>query len=412
MKLTKTAWRNLWRRKRRTIITGVSVGFGVWLSATFTGMGDYMYTNMINTSASMGYGHVTVEALGFNQTPNLDKKIRAANTVREKVLRMPGVTDAMVRIMGQAMFASAAKSIGGAFIAIDPATESPEHNLLMRSIIQGKLFSGTGGRGIVIGSKMAEKLKLRLGKKLVYTATDANGEIVSEIARVSGIFKTGSPEIDGGMALLPIDSVRAALHYGPDDASLVAIMIDDQRRAAMIGDGVRAAVGSPDREILTWGETQRELAGLIRIDRSANYLSQFLVGLVIAAGILNTLLMSVLERSREFGIMMAVGMSPRTLFRLVVLESFWMAVIGLIIGVIITTPWYLYLANVGLDFSGMTGDDYTAAGVIFDPLVRVRLFKESVIAILAGVFSLTMLSGLYPAWRAGRIPPVESLRTI
>ena len=412
MKLGSMAWRNLWRRKRRTLITAISIGFGVMLAVTFTGSGDYWYTNMINAGATMGLGHITIEPHGYNQTPSLDKRLLNAGQIRKHVLTMRGVSNAIVRIMGQAMFASASKTIGGMFLAVDPSQESPDQNLLLRSLIQGQLFPGTDGRGIVVGSKMAKKLNLRIGKKLVYTTTDVSGEIVSEIARVTGIFKTGVGQVDGALVLLPINSVRAILHYDDEDATLLAITVNDQRYAERIRDKIAAAVGNPLREVLTWKQTQTELAGIITMDKSGNYITQVLIGLLIAAGILNTLLMSVLERTREFGVMMAVGMSPATLFKLVLVESFWLALIGLAVGIIITAPWYAYLHYVGLDFSGAIGKDYSAGGVLVDPIFRIRLYKESIIAILAGVFSLTLLSGIYPAWRAGRTPPVESLKAI
>ena len=412
MKFGKMAWRNLWRRKRRTLITGFSIGFGVLLSVTFTGTGDYGYTNMINAGASMGFGHVTIEPRDYNQTPALDKRLLKTEQIREQVLTMPGISDAVVRIMGQAMFASASKTVGGMFMAVDPAQESTEQNLLLRSLVQGQLFPQADGRGVVIGNKMAEKLNLRIGKKLVYTTTDVSGEIVSEIARVAGIFKTGVIEVDGSMVLLPINSVRTTLHYDSQDATLVSVIINDQRYSEEMRDKIDAMVGNPRREVLTWKQTQSELAGIITMDKSGNYIMQILIGLLIAAGILNTLLMSVLERSREFGVMMAIGMSPKTLFKLVLVESFWLALIGLVLGIIITIPWYAYLHYVGLDFSGAIGEDYSAGGVLVDPLIRIRLFKESIIAILAGIFSLTLLSGIYPAWRAGHTPPVESLRAM
>lgn len=412
MKLGSMAWRNLWRRKRRTLITAISIGFGVMLAVTFTGSGDYWYTNMINAGATMGLGHITVEPHGYNQTPSLDKRLLNAGQIRKHVLTMPGVSNAIVRIMGQAMFASASKTIGGMFLAVDPSQESPDQNLLLRSLIQGQLFPGADGRGIVVGSKMAKKLNLRIGKKLVYTTTDVSGEIVSEIARVTGIFETGVSEVDGALVLLPINSVRAILHYDDEDATLVAVTVNDQRYAERIRDKIAVAVGNPLREVLTWKQTQTELAGIITMDKSGNYITQILIGLLIAAGILNTLLMSVLERTREFGVMMAVGMSPATLFKLVLVESFWLALIGLAVGIIITAPWYAYLHYVGLDLSGAIGKDYSAGGVLVDPIFRIRLYKESIIAILAGVFSLTLLSGIYPAWRAGRTPPVESLKAI
>lgn len=412
MNIHKMAWRNLWRRKRRTYITIISIGFGVLLSATFTGMADDSYRKMINTSATMGLGHITVEPSGYNETPALDKRIFNTNRVKDTILRIPGVKYANIRIMGQAMLASANKSIGGVFIGIDPGMETGGHNLFIRSIIEGQLFTGTDSPGAIVGNKVAEKLGIGINKKLVYTTTDVNGEIISEMARVTGIFQTGVSEVDGSMILLPIDRVRATLGYGSADATLISIVIEDQRRTSRMRNIIDSAVGTPDTEVLSWKETQSELASIISIDKAGNRIIQVLLGLLIAAGILNTLLMSVMERTREFGVMMAVGMSPFTLFRLVIMESIWFGILGLILGAIITSPWYTFLYYHGIDFSGMVGNDYSASGVLIDPLMKIRLYKESAAGIMAGVFTLTILSGIYPAWRAGMVPPIESLKTI
>lgn len=411
MQMMKLAWRNLWRSKRRTLITAFSIGFGVLLSVTFTGTGDYAYTNMIDAGASMGYGHVTIEPVGYNRTPTLDKRIGDTDALRQTALAQPEAKAAIVRILGQGMFATASKSIGGSFFGIDPAAERPAYNLLLRSLVKGKMFAGPDGRGVVIGSRMAAHLNLDLGKKLVYTTTDASGEIVSEAARVSGIFHTGIMDVDGSVVMLPIDRLRHVLGYKRDEATMVAVMLDDQRRARGLRDLLQREAGN-GVAVLDWRQTQPDLAGIINIDRSSNYISQLLIGLLIAAGILNTLLMSVLERRREFGVMMAIGMSPGQLFRLIMTESFWLACIGLLLGAIITAPWYWYLATYGIDFSASIGTDYSAGGVLIDPVFRIRLFAESIVAILIALFALAMLSGIYPAWRAGRIPPVESLKAL
>jgi len=412
MNLNKLAWRNIWRRRRRTMITAFSIGFGVMLAVTFTGSGDYTYTNMIDTGASMGMGHVTVEPVGYHLKPTLDKRLRKVDAMRERIAAMDGVSDATVRITGQAMFASARKSVGGAFIAVDPAFEREGNNLLLRSIVEGSIFSDRAERGIVIGSRLAQKLKVRIGKKIVFTTTDANGEIVSDIARITGIFTTGIDMVDGIMALLPIASVQKTLNYAPDEATLIAVLIRDQRHAEAMRDAVAGLPEASDAAVLTWKKSQPDLAGVIAFDKAGNYISQFLVGLLIAVGILNTMLMSVLERTREFGVMMAVGMAPGTLFRLVMVESFWLSIVGLILGVIITAPWYYYLYSTGIDFSGAFGNDFSYGGVLVDPVFKARLFKESVMAILGGLFTLALLAGIYPAWRAGSEPPVESLKTI
>jgi ABC-type lipoprotein release transport system permease subunit len=412
MKIYKMSWRNLWRRKRRTYITLLSIGFGVLLSVTLTGIADDSYTTMINTSAVMGLGHVTIEPRGYNDTPSLDKRLSYTEAIKKDLLNMEGVNNALVRIMGQAMFASANKSIGGAFMAVDSNAESAENNLFIGSIVHGKLFSDKDIQGAVVGDRVAAKLNLTLGKKLVYTTTDVNGEIVSEIARVTGIFKTGVSEVDGSMILLPIDRVRKVLSYESEDATMISIVIKDQRKSGEMRNMIRSRLNDPTLDVLSWRETQSEVASIITIDKAGNRIIQVLIGLLIAAGILNTLLMSVMERTREFGIMMAVGMSPYTLFRLVIMESLWFAILGLILGAIITIPWYAFMYYQGIDFSGMIGTDYSASGVLINPLVKIILYRESALWILSALFTLTVLAGVYPAWKAGRVPPVESLKEI
>ncbi|MDQ6983088.1 MAG: FtsX-like permease family protein, partial [Ghiorsea sp.] len=152
--------------------------------------------------------------------------------------------------------------------------------------------------------------------------------------------------------------------------------------------------------------------GMIAMDKSMNYITQFLIGLLIAAGILNTMLMGVLERKHEFGMMMAVGMSPFTLFKLVMVECFWLALLGLVFGMLITAPWYYYLFHYGIDLSASMGGDLSYGGVLVDPIFKARLFPESMVFILGSVFALALAAGAYPAWKAGSTPPIESLKTI
>jgi ABC-type lipoprotein release transport system permease subunit len=412
MKLNTLAWRNLWRHKRRTLITASSIAFGVLLAVTFTGAGDYFHTRMIDAGANMGMGHITIAARDYNRAPSSQKLIQGVNTLQSLIASLPEVKSVVARIQGQAMFASARKSVGGTFIAIDPAKENANNNLFIQSLTDGEMLSTTNGKGIVMGVDLARKLKLNLGKKVVYTTTDINGDIVSAVARVSGIFRTGVAEVDGGMALLPMQSIQKVLGYASDEVSLIAVSLVDQRISHALRGRMQGQPEFEHVEVLNWQQTQPDLAGMIAVDKSANRISQLMISLLIAAGILNTMLMSVLERIREFGVMMALGMSPRSLFSLVILESFWLAVIGLIIGIIVTIPWYLYMAETGIDLTSAYGDDFSFGGVLLDTVFKIRLFKESIIGILIGLFGLALLSGVYPAWRAGRIPPVESLKAL
>lgn len=410
IELCKMAWRNLLRNRRRTLITAFSVAFGVLLSVTFTASGDYSYTNLINTSATLGFGHLAVEPKGYNDTPGLARCLAEGGAIRDRAAALSEVNGAYVRIFAQAMFASGAKSVGGQIIGFEPGRENPAHNIYIRSLKAGVVPGPDDLSGALIGAKMAEKLNLGIGKKLIYTLTDRNGEMVSGISRVRGIFATGENQVDGAVVLLPLARLQQVIHYRPDQASMVSIFLADQRRVEDVRDKLGRVLGGPDLEVLTWRETQAELAGLLAIDQAGNYLMQFLVGLLIAAGILNTMLMSVMERRREFGMMMALGMGPGQVVIQVLVESFIIGLLGLLLGVIITAPWYLYMVQVGIDFSSQIGSDYSTSGVLIDPVMKFRLYRESVIGILAGILFLTMAAGIIPAFRAGRVPPLESVR--
>lgn len=413
MKLNLMAWRTLTRNRRRTFLTSFSIAFGIFLAVTFTGSGDYSYTNMINTSAVMGYGHITVAGKGYNERPSLSRWLGHAGMIMEKARTLPGVEGCYPRIMGQAMFAAGAKSAGGAFMAIDPRRETAAHNFFLRSIVEGEMFDDSNGRGAVIGAAMAEKLNLRLGKKIIVTVTDKDGQLTSELLRISGLFRTGDTAADSTIVLAPLGRMQKTLNYGKDGVSFVAVYVDDLRNVETVRKELgKALAGAGDMEILGWRKTQPDLAGLIAVDRLFNYLMQLLVGLVIAAGIMNTMQMSVLERNREFGIMMAVGMGPGQVVKLVLVESFWLGLLGIVMGIVLTAPWFAYMSRTGIDFSGFIGDDYSAGGVLVDPVMKIRLFKESAFFILLAVFILTMAASVYPAIRAGRILPVDAIKEL
>lgn len=411
MMIWRLAWRNLARRSRRTLLTALSVGTGLWVTLLFTGMANHNWANMVNTSVKMGFGHVTIEPAGYLDSPSVTKRIAVSAHMLTTAGAMPNVTRAIPRIMAEGMIATATKTVGGSIIGIDPALESAEYNFFLKSLAAGRLFENAGEPGVMVGAKLAEKLNLKVGKKLVYTAADVNGDIVSDLARVTGIFQTGVDAVDGGVILLPINRLRRMLGYAENEATLVAVFLNDERRAPDIRAAI-AAHGFSGTETWTWNETQTEIAGMIAIDRVSHLFFQFFIGLLVAAGILDTILMSVLERKHEFGVMLAIGSAPRFLFRLVLMESFFIGLLGLALGVIINLPFYIYLNRWGYDLSSLLPRGYELSRVPVDPVMKVIYYPSDVAGIAAAIFGLTLLAGLYPAWKASRMPPMESIRNI
>ena len=410
--LASMAWRNLWRNRRRTLLTLVSIAFGGFLAVMFTGLQDRSFADFIDTAARLGGGHVTLQHREYLDTPTLTRTVPDVGRLRPIALRDGNVRRAVARITGPIMLATAKDSYAAFFIAFDPRAEDARTFSFANGLVAGELFATTREPRIILGPRLARNLGAEVGSKVVYTLTDKHGGIVSGMARVGGIISTGAPSLDGGLCLLPIDTLRDVLGYGAGESTQVALFLSDSRASAAVAARLREQLG-PQTAALTWEETQPQLAGFIALKIGAGRVMELIIMILVAAGIFNTLFVSVLERLREFGIMMAIGFSPGQLFRLVMWESFWLGLVGLIGGALVTIGPYWYLARTGIDASAMTGGVPTeVAGVGFDLVLRVGIYPENLLVIAVAIVVATMLAGVYPASRAGRVVPVESIKLV
>lgn len=411
-RLATMAWRNIWRNRRRTLITVFGIVFGVFMAVLFTGIGDSTYGQMIDHAARLGGGHVVVQHEEYQDLPTLKKTVTGTAEVEAKAMELPGVTGTATRITGAAMLATAKNSQGTFFFAIDPTKESVETLELLDAEWEGeRLTAPDQKKAVVVGRGLAENLDVELGSKIVYTVTDKDGEIVSGLVRVIGIVETGSPSLDAALCLLPIDVLRKDLGYAEDEATMVSVFVDDHRRAAEVAAAM-AGAAPQGAVVLTWDEAQPDLAGFIAMKEGGAVVFEVIIMVLLAAGIFNTLFVSVMERLREFGIMAAIGFTPRQLFGLVMWESAWLALVGLVGSVIAVAGPYYHLSTKGIDYSALVGDGAEVAGVAMDPILYVRIYPESAIVIAVVVVVATLVSGLYPAWRAGRANPADAIRLV
>ena len=323
------------------------------------------------------------------------------------------VSTAVDRTSGMTMLSTSEDSFGAVFIAYDPAMETHDTMRFGESLVEGAMFASADADGIVLGSVLARNLGVDLGDKVVFTLTDRNGEIVAGMERLSGILTTNTPSLDAGLCLLPIDTVREVLGYDPAEATQVAVFLSDSRRSNAVAKHLAPLI--PDAAVLTWDKIQPEIRSFIAMKVGGGRVMIIIIALLVAAGIFNTLFVSVMERVREFGIMRAIGYSSGQLFRLVMWESTWLALVGMVVGTAFTLPVYIPLNRHGLDMTEVyqTGDQaLEVAGVGFDMVLTVGIFPEHVAAIAAGVLFATLAAGLYPAWKVGHIEPVESINLV
>lgn len=406
--IARLAWRNLWRNTRRTLLTLSAIAFGTFLAVLFTAMQDRSFADTIDLAARLNGGHVLLEHPEYLDMPTLTRTVDHADALRALASADPEVVRTVERITGQMMVQTATHQAGAAFVAFDP-TDEDDGTL---SFLEGVTGTLTDRKGIVLGQRLADNLQVGLGDKVVYTLLDRQGQIVSGMGRVSGMLRTGASSVDGGLMLVPIDDMRQVLGYGPDEATFVGVFLGDPRQSAGVSRRLSAGVPAGVRS-LTWDEATPDLSGFIAMKVGGARFMELVILVLVAAGIFNTLFMSVMERSREFGILAAIGCSRARIFAMVMWESLWLGLVGLVAAVVVTAGPYVYLVRNGIDLSSKMGPEaLEVAGIGFSPILRVGIFPENAVIIASFAMAATLLAGLWPAWRASRVEPVEAIHLV
>jgi putative ABC transport system permease protein len=406
------AWRNLWRQKRRTLLTLVSIAFGLYMAVLMMAMQDRSFGDFIDTASRLGAGHVVFQHPDYLETPSLGRTVQDTEALRALAAKDPRVEHTTERIMGEAMVATAHDSFGAAFIAYDPAFEDEASFGFLEGIVEGEWYETADDKGIILGKTLARNLGAELGDKVVYTMMDKNGEIVAGMGRLSGTLGTGAPSGDAALFLLPLNRARETLGYSADEATHVGIFLDDNRDSVAVAQALRPQVGEGVAS-LAWSEIAPDLKAFVAMKKGGGRFFLIIIGLLVTAGIFNTLFMSIMERVREFGIMIAIGYSPGQIFRMVMWESVYLAVVGLLLGASMTAGPYFYLAKNGIDMSEMyAGQDVSVGGVGFDMHMNIGIYPESAVIIVCCIIFATLAAGLYPAWKAGRVEPVDSIKLV
>ncbi|ACY49411.1 ABC transporter permease [Rhodothermus marinus] len=404
--LARVAWRNLWRNRRRTLIVLSSVVVGVFVLVLFDTLNLGMVEQMLDNQLRLHIGHVQIHHRGYHANPAVERFFRKAEALRQQVAAEPEVRAVAPRVLVHGLLSSAYNNGGVQLVGVAPEAESLV-TFIADQIVAGRYLTGEGSE-ILIGERLARKLEVRLGDRVVAMAARPDGQIGSEVFRVVGLFRTVSADFDRTMAFIPIDRARAMLGLPPDAAHELAVLLDDVRQADALKTRLQAAL--PDTlEVLTY----RDVVPLLVMQRDLYaemmYLFYLIIGVALIFGIINAMLMAVLERLPEFGVLRALGMSEGRLFLLVSLESLLLGLLGTAIGWALSLPVYAYLARHGLDLA-VFSEALAAFGVgsVIYPRLTLRVVWNAWLIIPL----VAWLGALYPAWRAIHVEPVEAMRAV
>jgi ABC-type lipoprotein release transport system permease subunit len=323
-------------------------------------------------------------------------------------------------LLASGLLSSAANASGVGIVGVQPHAEQIV-SLIPQRMIAGSYLDGEQSSGLVIGDELAQKLKVRVGSKVVLMAqavhpeadrqNGAGGEIQSALFRVVGIFHTGLREVDAYLVHLPLPEAQTFLGAG-DQLSQIAVFLRQDSATVPTADALRTQLSPTEIEVLTWRQALAELARFVWLDDAFNYVMNGIILVMVALGVLNTMLMAVLERRYELGVCAAVGLQPTQLLTLVMYESVLLILLSLVLGLILGLGGHWYFATYGLDMRVFTETDMPIAGTVFDPILYSSLSYTRIIWAVSVVGALALLMAAYPAWKAARTELPGALRTM
>jgi ABC-type lipoprotein release transport system permease subunit len=413
--LVKIGWRNLWRHPRGTVLTAVALGLGLTLLLTSLGLLDGSHEQVVGNGVQFGAGHVVIQAKGYRDTGSQDLLLPAGvvsatedflhTTAMNHVAR--GVSP---RLLASGLLSSAANADGVLVMGVIPKEERAV-SLIPQRIVEGAYLDDDQRAGVVIGTELARKLAVKIGGKVVImtqavqpsgtkTANPGEGEMQSTLLRVSGIFRTGVQAIDANIIQVPLPEAQALLGV-PGRITQVAILLEREGDAPMVAQGLRMHLTGLPVEIFPWREAMPALAQLITLDEAFNYVMNGVVLAMIGLGILNTILMRVLERRFEFGLCSALGLRPAQLAVMVIGESLALTTISLVLGLLLGLSVQHYFATSGLDLRWFFRSSLPAA-LVFDPIIYSRLSVARIASSVGIVFLMATVISFYPALKAAR----------
>ena len=424
--LLSLAWRNLWRHARRTILTVLALGLGLGLLLVSLGLGDGSHEQMIVNGIKLGGGHVVIQAEGYQHSQSQDLLIpaRVISTVDQALRTDRTLHSINPRLLASGLLSSAANASGVGIVGVQPHAEQIV-SLIPQRMIAGSYLDGEQSSGLVIGDELAQKLKVRVGSKVVLmaqavhpeadrhlkTQQRSGGEIQSALFRVVGIFHTGLREVDAYLVHLPLPEAQTFLGAG-DQLSQIAVFLRQDSATVPTADALRTQLSPTEIEVLTWRQALAELARFVWLDDAFNYVMNGIILVMVALGVLNTMLMAVLERRYELGVCAAVGLQPTQLLTLVMYESVLLILLSLALGLILGLGGHWYFATYGLDMRVFTETDMPIAGTVFDPILYSSLSYTRIIWAVSVVGALALLMAAYPAWKAARTELPGALRTM
>ena len=406
----KMAWRNIWRNPRRTMLTICAIAFASLLLVFMLSFQFGSYETMINTSVKIQTGHLQVQAEAYQEKKNIRLVVPDPAEIVQLIHAIPAVEAYTFRGQAFSLISSNERTYGVAVTGIDPIGEAQVSRL--KSLIrEGAFLSKEDTHQALVGKLLARNLRVQLGDELTLIGQGRDGSIAATVVQVKGIFSSGISEFDRSAIHIPLQtfqdvySMQEAVHE-------VVIIADALRNIAAIKTAIQAGLSSLKLKkpltVLDWNELMPGLRQSIEMDLISGLIFYLLLVLVVAFSILNTFLMAIFERTREFGVLMAIGTTPGRLTKVLLIESMTLTFIGIIAGILIGSLITLYFQAHGIDISGASEllSQFGITGRMYPKLSWLTATSGPLVVLI-----ITFFAALYPAIKVRMLRPVEAMKT-
>lgn len=400
------AWRNLSRQGRRSLITASAMAVSVALCMCSICVNEGTYGQMFEVMVEQQLGHVLVSHPDYLAERSMYDTIPDAAAAVARVEATPGVAASTPRLKGYGLLGGPERSAGVQLVGIDPEREARVTPLEER-VKQGTwLVPGEHGT-VLLGDKLAAELGVGVGDEVVAVTQAADGSLGNALYRVTGVFRSGDAQMDRSGAYLHLADLQELLAL-PDQVHGITILASNPEVLGPTVEALRA--GAPDQQVLPWQEVSPQTAQLLSMQDAAAVMILGIVFLVASFGVVNTMLVSVFERTREFGVMRALGVGPAQLVTMVILEAVLLACLAAVLGLVLGGSGVAYLTLHGIDFSASIPDGFDMNGVVIDPVLRGRFRLQPVVMNVTTLIVVSALAAVWPATRAAWIKPIDAIR--
>ncbi len=396
------AFRNLLGNARRTGLTVAAIAAGLGSLIFLWAFNDGLHRNMLGNFQETLIGSLQIHRAGFFENPKLARHIEQREVILQ-ALEQAGVEHWTQRLESFALTASRTATEGSFLVGIDPLRER-QVTRLHQKVSSGRFLQPDDAYTCVLGATAARNLAVEIGDELVLVAYDRFGVMSAESFELVGIISSGEMGIDRGLVLAPLASLQEMEGLVTDIPVRVPEPLLDT-----VAERLRLALQGHDLEIMRWHDMFPVMKEWVTLHNGFLYLFLGIVLLIVLAGVLNTLLLSMLDRIREFGVFMALGNRNREIGLLVMTESLFIGVLGIALGILFGLLLVALTHYTGIDLSGIVGD---TERFYVDPIIRPEIDLRHLAATAGTVLSATVLAGLYPAWHAMRLTPAQAIRHV